>query len=301
VLPPNLSVSPSQKSNIYLQKPIKTVQKIGLIEQNSIPLWSNLGTMKKMIELFDLTGKVAIVTGASKGIGAAIAKGLAEQGAKVVICSRKQEALDLYVAEMQKEGLSLVGIECNVSDEDQLQHLVDKTIALYEGVDILVNCAATNPMFGPIEEMESSLFDKMMAVNVKSIFTLSNLCIPYMRQRGGGSIINISSVEGLKPSQNLGVYSVTKAAVNMLTKSQAKEWGSDNIRSNAICPGLVKTKLSAGIWKNSAVLEAFTDQLPLGRMAMPEEMVGLALYLASDAGSYTTGGIFNSDGGYMVG
>jgi len=257
--------------------------------------------MKKMIELFDLTGKVAIVTGASKGIGAAIAKGLAEQGANVVICSRKQEALNLYVERMKKEGLSLLGIECNVGDEEQLQNLVRKTVELFEGVDILVNCAATNPMFGPIEEMESSLFDKMMNVNVKSIFTLSNLCLPYMRKRGGGSIINVSSVEGLKPSPNLGIYSITKAAVNMLTKSQAKEWGADNIRSNAICPGLVKTKLSAGIWKNAAVLEAFTDHLPLGRMAMPEEMVGLALYLASDAGSYTTGGIFNSDGGYMVG
>ena len=121
-----------------------------------------------------------------------------------------------------------------------------------------------------------------------------------MRKRGGGSIINISSVEGLKPSPNLGIYSVTKAAVNMLTKSQAVEWGEDNIRSNSICPGLVKTKLSAGIWKNAAVLEAFTDKLPLSKMAAPAEMVGLALYLASDASSYTTGGIFNSDGGYMV-
>ena len=253
-----------------------------------------------MIDLFDLTGKVAIVTGASKGIGAAIAKGLAEQGAKVVICSRKQEALDQYCTELKNKGLDLTGIECNVSDEEQLQNLVNKTVELHEGVDILVNCAATNPMFGPIEEMESTLFDKMMNVNVKSIFTLSNLCVKHMRKRGGGSIINIGSVEGLKPSPGLGVYSITKAAVNMLTQSQAREWGSDNIRSNAICPGLVKTKLSAAIWKNSAVLQAFTEKLPLPKMAMPDEMVGLALYLASDASSYTTGGIFNTDGGYMI-
>lgn len=250
--------------------------------------------------MFKLANKVAIVTGASKGIGAAIAKGLAEQGAKVVICSRKQEALDVYVAELMKEGIELYGVECNVSDESQMQNLVNKTVEKYGGVDILVNCAATNPLFGPIEQMESSIFDKMIAVNVKSIFTLSNLCAPHMRKRGGGSIINISSVEGLKPSPNLGIYSVTKAAVNMLTKSQAVEWGEDNIRSNSICPGLVKTKLSAGIWKNAAVLEAFTDKLPLSKMAAPAEMVGLALYLASDASSYTTGGIFNSDGGYMV-
>jgi len=225
--------------------------------------------MAKMIDLFDLTGKVAIVTGASKGIGAAIARGFAEQGAKVVICSRKQEALDLYTTELEKEGISITGIECNVSDEEQLKNLVNKTIELYEGIDILVNCAATNPMFGPIEEMESSLFDKMINVNVKSIFTLANLCLPSMRKRGGGSIINISSVEGLKPSPNLGIYSVTKAAVNMLTKSQAKEWGSHNIRANAICPGLVKTKLSAGIWKNAAFLQAFTERLPISKMAMP--------------------------------
>jgi len=256
--------------------------------------------MGKLIDLFNMSGKVAIVTGASKGIGAAIAKGLAEQGAQVVICSRKQTALDEYVSELAKENLSLVGIECNVSEDDQLKNLVDKTVSQFGGVDILINCAATNPMFGPIEEMESTLFDKMMAVNVKSIFTLANLCLPHMRKRGGGSIINISSVEGLKPSPNLGIYSVTKAAVNMLTKSQAKEWGSDNIRVNAICPGLVKTKLSAGIWKNAAFLQAFTEKLPISKMAMPNEMVGLALYLASDAGSYTTGSIFNSDGGYMI-
>jgi len=256
--------------------------------------------MKKMIDMFDLTGKVAIVSGASKGIGAAIAKGLAEQGANVVICSRKQEALDQYTAELAKEGLTLTGIECNVSDEKAMENLVNKTIDKFEGIDILVNCAATNPMFGPIEEMESTLFDKMINVNVKSIFTLANLCLPHMKKRGGGSIINISSVEGLKPSPNLGIYSVTKAAVNMLTKSQAKEWGSYNIRVNSICPGLVKTKLSAGIWKNAAFLQAFTERLPIAKMAMPPEMVGLALYLASDAGSYTTGGIFNSDGGYMI-
>ncbi len=258
-------------------------------------------TMSKFLDKFNLIDKVAIVTGASKGIGAAIAKGLAEQGAKVIICSRKQEALDSYAAEVKAEGIELLGIECNVGDEAQLAKLVDKTVEHYGGVDILVNCAATNPMFGPIDQMESSLFDKMMAVNVKSIFTLSNLCAVHMRKRGGGAIINISSVEGLKPSPGLGVYSMTKAAVNMLTKSQAAEWGADNIRSNAICPGLVKTKLSAGIWKNVAMLEAFTDRLPISRMATTDEMVGLALYLASDASSYTTGGIFNSDGGYMLG
>ena len=153
--------------------------------------------MSKFLDKFDLSGKVAIVTGASKGIGAAIATGLAQQGANVVICSRKQEALDEYIKEAKSAGVQLTGIECNVGDEAQLNQLVEKTVSQFGGVDILVNCAATNPMFGPIDQMESTLFDKMVLVNVKSIFTLSNLCAEHMRKRGGGSIINISSVEGL--------------------------------------------------------------------------------------------------------
>ena len=249
---------------------------------------------------FDLTGKVAIITGSSKGIGEAMARGMAEQGANVIISSRKQDAVDAVVEKFRTDGLKATGIACHVGEEEQLQNLVEKTVEAYGGVDILVNNAAINPVWKPIAQMDGGIFDKMVLVNVKSCFTLSNLCYPHMEKRGGGSIIHISSVEGLKPSFGLGVYSMTKAAVIMLAQNQAKEWGPDNIRVNAICPGLVKTKLSAGLWQNEAILDRYEQSIPLGRMAMPEEMVGLALFLASDASSYTTGGIFTADGGYML-
>ncbi len=249
---------------------------------------------------FDLSGKVAIITGSSKGIGEAMARGMAECGAKVVISSRKQEAVDEVAEKFKSDGLEATGIACHVGEEEQLQNLVAKTVEAFGGVDILVNNAAINPLWKPIAQMDGAIFDKMVNVNVKSCFTLSNLCYPHMVERGGGSVIHISSVEGLKPSFGLGVYSMTKAAVIMLTQNQAKEWGPDSIRVNAICPGLVKTKLSAGLWQNEAILEKYEQSIPLGRMAMPEEMAGLALFLASDASSYTTGGIFTADGGYML-
>lgn len=249
---------------------------------------------------FDLTGKVAIITGSSKGIGEAMARGMAETGAKVIISSRKQEAVDAVAEKFKADGLEAAGIACHVGEEEQLQHLVAKTVETFGGVDILVNNAAINPVWKPIAQVGGDIFDKMVQVNIKSCFTLSNLCYPHMLERGGGSVIHISSVEGLKPSFGLGVYSMTKAAVIMLAQNQAKEWGPDSIRVNAICPGLVKTKLSAGLWQNEAILDKYEQSIPLGRMAMPDEMVGLALFLASDASSYTTGGVFTADGGYML-
>lgn len=249
---------------------------------------------------FDLTDKVAIITGSSKGIGEAMARGMAELGAKVILSSRKQDAVDAVAEQFKSDGLEATGIACHVGEEEQLQHLVAKTAEAYGGVDILVNNAAINPVWTPIAQVGGDVFDKMVQVNVKSCFTLSNLCYPHMVKRGGGSVIHISSVEGLKPSFGLGVYSMTKAAVIMLAQNQAKEWGPDSIRVNAICPGLVKTKLSAGLWQNESILDKYEQSIPLGRMAMPDEMVGLALFLASDASSYTTGGIFTADGGYML-
>ena len=252
-------------------------------------------------QYFNLSGKVAIVTGASKGIGASIARGLAAYGAQVVISSRKQEAVDAVAEEIIQRGGQAKGIACHVGHEDQLRNLVKKTKEEFGGIDILINNAATNPVFAPLSEMESSVFDKVMQVNVKACMTLANFCYPHMLERRGGSIINIASVEGLKPSFGLSIYSVSKAALIMLTKSQAKEWGEVNIRSNAICPGLIKTKFSSALWQNEEILKTFTDQIPSGRIAEPDEMVGLAIYLASDASSYTTGSVYNSDGGYMIG
>ena len=249
---------------------------------------------------FDLTGKVAIVTGASKGIGAAIAKGLAELGAKVIVSSRKQEAVDAVAAEFKAAGYEATGIACHVGDTEQCQNLVSKAIETYGGVDILVNNAATNPVYSPLAKMDAAIFDKVMNINVKACFQLANMCYPSMKERGGGSVINISSVEGMKPSEGLGLYSVSKAALTMLTQSQAKEWGKYNIRANAICPGLIQTKFSAALWQNEAILNAVEKHLPMRRMAQPVEMTGLAVFLASDAASYCTGGVYTADGGHMI-
>ena len=251
-------------------------------------------------KLFELDGKVAIITGSSKGIGLAIARGLAEHGANIVLSSRNQEALDVQVNKLKKDGLNAVAHSCHVGDENQRKDLIKKTIESFGKIDILVNNAAINPVYDSLEKMSSEVYEKMMNVNLKAAFDLSNLCFPYLKAEKNGSIINISSVEGLKPSLGLGIYSITKAALIMLTQVQAKEWGKHGIRSNAICPGFIKTKFSSALWKNEALISQVKNQLPAGRVAEPIEMSGLAVYLASSAGSYTTGGIYTADGGHML-
>ena len=251
-------------------------------------------------KLFELEGKVAIVTGASKGIGKSIAEALAEYGAKVVVSSRDQNSVDEVADEIKAKGFEAIGISCHVGRNDQRKILVEKTIAAYGGVDILVNNAATNPVFAPIEGIENEIFDKVMNVNVKACFDLAKLCFPSMKDRKGGSIINIASVEGMKPSNGLSIYSVSKSALIMLTQSQASEWGKYGIRSNAICPGLIKTKFSQALWTNEALMKQVNNHLPLRRAAETSEMAGLAVYLASEASSYTTGTVLNADGGHML-
>lgn len=256
--------------------------------------------MNSIKQKFDLTGKVAIVTGSSKGIGLSIAKGLAENGAKVVISSRKQDAVDLVAEEFTKAGLEAVGIACHIGDSSQREALVAKTIEKYGSIDILVNNAAINPYYGPLEASDEEVFNKIMDVNVKAPWLLSNLVQPYMKANKGGSIINISSVEGIHPGFQLGLYSVTKSALIMLTKNQAKEWGVYGIRSNVVCPGLIKTKFSQGLWSNEHLVSSYNEKVPLKRMAEPDEMAGVVLLLASDAGSYITGGVYAADGGYLI-
>ena len=251
-------------------------------------------------KLFDLKGKVAVVTGSSKGIGKAIAEGLAEYGAKVIVSSRSQESVDEVASEFKAQGYEAKGIACHVGDEEQRKALIEKTVALYGGVDILVNNAAINPVFSPLEGIENNVFDKIMDVNVKACFSFAKLCFPFMQEKKNGSIINIASVEGLKPSLGLGLYGVSKSALIMLTKSQASEWGKYGIRSNAICPGLIKTKFSKALWSNEHLMKQVENHLPLQRAADPSEIAGLALYLASEASSYTTGAIMNADGGHML-
>ena len=251
-------------------------------------------------KLFNLEGKVAIVTGSSKGIGKAIAEALAEYGAQVVVSSRSQEAVDAVADEFKAKGLEAVGIACHVGDEEQRKALISKTVDRYGGVDILINNAATNPVYAPLEGVDDPVFDKIMDVNVKACFSFAKLCFPYMKEKKKGSIINIASVEGLKPNMGLGLYGVSKAALIMLTKSQASEWGKYGIRTNAICPGLIKTKFSQALWSNEQLMKQVENHLPLRRAADPLEMAGLAVYLASDASSFTTGAILNSDGGHML-
>jgi NAD(P)-dependent dehydrogenase (short-subunit alcohol dehydrogenase family) len=252
------------------------------------------------MDQFNLEGKVAIVTGSSKGIGKAIAKGLAEKGAQVVVSSRNQEACDAVAAEFAKEGLKAIGIACHIGKEEQRENLVAKTVEAFGRVDILVNNAAINPVFGPIEDADAATFDKIMDVNVKAPWALSNLVLPHMQANKNGSIINIASVEALTPGAGLGLYSTSKAALLMLTKNQAKEWGRYGIRANAICPGLIQTKFSAALWTNEKLLNKIEKTIPSGRMGQPEEMAGLACLLASDAGAYMTGGVYTADGGYMI-
>lgn len=250
---------------------------------------------------FRLDGKVAVVTGASKGIGASIAQGLAEFGAKVVVSSRKQESVDDMAAQIKEKGLEAIGIACHVGRVEQCENLALKTIEIYGGIDVLVNNAAINPTYGPLENADPSAFDKIMAVNVKAPWELAKRVLPSMRERGGGAIINIASVEGMKPTMGLGFYSTSKAALIMLNQNMAKEWGKYGVRANVICPGLVKTKFSAALWQNEKLVKAYKYGTPLGRVAAAHEMSGLAVLLASEAGSYITGGIFTADGGYMLG
>ena len=250
---------------------------------------------------FDLTGKVAIVTGASRGIGAAIASALAIAGATVVLASRKQEGLDAVAAAIAANGGQALAVAAHTGEQAAVERLVAQAVERFGGVDILVNNAATNPHFGPILSADESLWDKTLDVNVKGYFRMAKACAPHMAQRGGGKIINLASVAGLAPQPGMGVYCVTKAAVIMLTEVLAAELAPQNIQVNAIAPGFVKTKFSAAIWSNPTINDATLAGIPQQRMAAPEELTGTVLYLASAASSFTTGATLVVDGGQMVG
>lgn len=250
-------------------------------------------------EKFDLTGKVAIITGASKGIGEAMARGMAEFGATVVVSSRKQEAVDAVAKQFKSEGLSAIGIECHVGKQEDREALVNKVVEQYGRIDILVNNAGTNPYYGPIHKMPENIYQKTMDINLNSTIALSNLVFPIMKKQNSGSIIHISSIEGIHPSKMMTAYNLSKAAMIMLGKNQAIEWGKYNIRVNTICPGYVRTKLTEALFVDEAKHESLKQNAALGRYATPDEMAGLALFLASDASSYMTGSTIVNDGGLL--
>ncbi len=248
----------------------------------------------------DLTGKVAVITGASRGIGQAIAECYAQAGARVVVSSRKQDGLDAVVAAIRANGGEAVGIAAHNGDKTALQALARGAVDTYGRLDVLVNNAATNPHFGPVLEAEDSLWQKTLEVNIMGTVWLTQAAVPVMRANGGGKIINVASVNGLRPGRLQGIYSLTKAALINLTQTLAMELGMDNIQVNAIAPGLVKTKFARVIWENDALAQQITERTPAGRIGEPADIAGIALYLAAAASAYTTGQVFVVDGGLSV-
>ena len=255
--------------------------------------------MASLPDSFRLDGRVALVTGASKGIGEAMARALAEAGAHVVVTSRRQEAVDAVAASIREAGGRATGQALHVGRLDELAGAVDAIAEAHGGLHVLVNNAAANPAYGPVEDTDEGAYDKIMDVNVKGPFLLAQAALPHLK-RDGGSVVNVSSIGGRKPEQGLGIYSVSKAALLSLTEVMGKEWGRYGVRANAICPGLIQTKFSEALWADDKTRERFTRHLPAGRVGQPEDLAGLAVFLASDASAYCTGAVFTVDGGYLV-
>ncbi len=248
-------------------------------------------------EKFRLDGKKAIVTGASRGIGQALAIALAEAGADVAICGRKAEALEETAGQIKSLGRDVIALPCHVGKSDQIRAFLDQIYEKWDFVDILVNNAATNPIFGPTLNAEEWAFDKIMATNLKGPFVLCLEVGKKMLKAKKGSIINVSSVAGITPGMGLGVYSVSKAGLIMLTKVLASEWGSAGVRVNCVAPGVIKTKFSQAIWSNDVFLDEVTKTTPLCRIGECDEIGGSVVFLASDAASFITGQTIVIDGG----
>jgi NAD(P)-dependent dehydrogenase (short-subunit alcohol dehydrogenase family) len=248
-----------------------------------------------------LSGKVAIVTGASRGIGRSIALGLAEHGADVALAARKPEGLEEAAGAIAKLGRKAIVVPTNVRRIEELQGLVDRTQAELGRVDFLVNNAATNPSFGAIQDLDERAWDMIMNTNVKSVHFLSNFARAAMLEHGqGGAIVNVSSIGGFRASDVIGGYSVTKAAVIMLTQVQAKTWGRDGIRVNCIAPGLIRTEFARALWENESIVKGTIAESALRRIGEPDEMAGAVVYLCSPAASFVTGQTLVLDGGRLL-
>lgn len=246
---------------------------------------------------FRLDGKVALVSGASRGIGKEIALGFAEQGARLVICSRKQEALDAVAQEVRQRGTECLPVACHTGSPEQIAALFAKIADTYGGLDILVNNAAANPYFGPVLDADLGVWEKTVDVNLKGYFLMSQAAARMMVKRGGGSIVNVASIAAFSPPVFQGIYAITKAGVIAMTKSFAKELATSNVRVNALCPGLTETKFSKVLIETPDIYQVALQMIPMKRHAQPSEMVCAAIFLASDASSYVTGAFIAVDGG----
>jgi NAD(P)-dependent dehydrogenase (short-subunit alcohol dehydrogenase family) len=254
-----------------------------------------------MTNWINVEGKVAIVTGGSRGIGESIAKALGQSGAKVAIASRKKEGLDGAVERLKAAGVDVLAIPCHTGKREDVKALVERVVSTFGKVDILVNNAATNPHFGPLMTADDPAFDKTIEVNVKGYFYCTREVARHLIDRNApGSIINVASIAALGAAVMQGVYAMTKAAVISMTQTFAVELASSNIRVNAVAPGLVDTKFAAALVHNKDILDRFVGKTPLARYAQPDEIAGSVLYLASDASSYVTGQTIVVDGGVTI-
>jgi NAD(P)-dependent dehydrogenase (short-subunit alcohol dehydrogenase family) len=250
--------------------------------------------------LFDLTGKTAIVTGSTKGIGLAIAWALAEAGANVVVSSRKAERCQEVAQSLREKGFEAAPVPCNIGKREDLEKLVSETRRLYGHIDVLVCNAAVNPYFGPMRDLPDDAFTKVIDSNVRSNLWLCNLVLPEMAERRDGSVIIVSSIGGLKGSGMLGIYAISKAADMQLARNLAVEWGPSNIRANCIAPGLVRTDFARALWENPKTLAAAEHSTPLRRIGEPDDIAGAAVLLASRAGNWITGQTIVIDGGITI-
>lgn len=250
--------------------------------------------------MFSLAGKVALVTGSTKGIGKSIAEQMANAGAKVVISSRKADACESVRAEFAARGQDAIAVPCNVGRKEELTQLVDTTMTKWGRIDILVCNAASNPAFGPIAKVSDDAFDKIMLTNVKSVFWLANMVLPQMGERGEGVMIVISSIGALRGNSSTGLYGTSKAAEAAMCRALACEWGPKGLRINCIAPGLVKTDFARALWEDETRRKAREALTPLRRLGEPKDIGGIAVFLASEASSYITGQMIVADGGVTI-
>ena len=249
---------------------------------------------------FSMKGRNAIVTGATRGIGLAIARGFLESGATVTLCGRKQEGLDAALTDLVDHASSVLGVAAHVGKVDDIERLIAAAEERFGAVNTLVNNAGTNPYYGPIAESEDWAWDKTMDVNLRGPYLLSRRMGVRMMAAGGGSMVNISSVAGLEAASGQGIYSVTKAGLIMLTKVLAREMGAAGVRVNCICPGVIRTQLSRTLWDDEKTAKAWISRKALGRVGEVEELIGAAIYFASEASSFTTGAVLQVDGGMVI-